>query len=367
MTTPNTLPAPTPTEAPDPRTPVPIDRSLQAEASSANARINIPLNLNNWKQRPDAEQQELLWFHQHILDEQLGWDAACKALGYDRTTVYRVLKGIYEAESWQKPITAIRSYRKLVESRATIHRQHFAENPISRLIFAGLDYAMANNSITTIIGESRQGKTVGVDAWCVENNHGRSVKVVAPPVGGIKMLMRRIAERVGANKNQSLIQLSDSLHRAFNGNRILIVDEAHRLLPSDTRTVNPAAIETLRDLHDQTGCALAFIATARFSTRLETGAYQFEQLIGRIGMPIRLPAKIREADVLPIVAQYIPKPSKALLASILEIANLPGRLGIVVETLKVASRIATKARTEIEESHVMRAIEFREKMTGVAR
>ncbi len=69
-----------------------------------------------------------------------------------------------------------------------------------------------------------KGKSVAVDAWCIENNHGRSVKVVAPPVGGIKMLMRRIAERVGANKNQSLIQLADSLHRAFNANRILIVD-----------------------------------------------------------------------------------------------------------------------------------------------
>ena len=349
---------------PEDRSAVPIEKSLQAEASSANARINIPLNLNNWKDRPPAEQQELMWFHQHLLDEHLGWDAACKALGYDRTTIYRLLKGLYEADSWHKPVSAIRSYRKLVEARSTIHHQTFAENPISRLIFAGLDYAMANNSITTIIGESRQGKTVSVDAWCVENNHGRSVKVVAPPVGGIKMLMRRIAERVGANKNQSLIQLSDSLHRAFNGNRILIVDEAHRLLPSDSRTVNPAAIELLRDLHDQTDCALAFVATARFSDRLKTGTYQFEQLIGRIGMPIRLPQKIREADVLPIVAQFIAKPSKQLLTHLLEIANLPGRLGIVTETLKVASRIASKARTDIEEAHVFRAIEFRNKMTG---
>ena len=147
---------------PEDRSAVPIEKSLQAEASSANARINIPLNLNNWKDRPPAEQQELMWFHQHLLDEHLGWDAACKALGYDRTTIYRLLKGLYEADSWHKPVSAIRSYRKLVEARSTIHHQTFAENPISRLIFAGLDYAMANNSITTIIGEGGSGGALAI-------------------------------------------------------------------------------------------------------------------------------------------------------------------------------------------------------------
>jgi DNA transposition AAA+ family ATPase len=347
----------------EPRT-IPIEASLQAEASSANARVNIPLNLSNWKERPREEQDELLWFHQHILDENLSWDDACKALGYDRTTIYRLLKGMYEAESWTKPIRAIRSYRKLHEQRAQIQTQDFAQNSVSRLIWAGLDYALANGSITTIIGESRQGKTVAVDAWAVENNHGRSVKVVAPPVGGIKMLMRQIAARVGANKNQSLIQLSDSLHRAFNKNRILIVDEAHRLMPQDSRTINPAALELLRDLHDQTGCALALVATARFADRLKTGAYQFEQLIGRIGMPIRLPAAIRESDVLPIVTQFLAGASKPLIAELVKIANRPGRLGIMVETLKVASRIAAKARRPLDEEHIEKAIEFRNRMTG---
>lgn len=342
---------------------VPIDKSLQAEASSAHSRVNIPLNLNNWRARDEAEQTELLWFHQHVLDNDLSWDEACDALGTSRTTIYRLLKGIYEADSWSKQIDAIRSYRRIAEQRATIIRQEFVANDISRLIWAGLDYAMANNSITTITGESRYGKTVSAKAWAEANNHGRSVFVTAPPVGGIKMLMRAISAKIGANKNQSIIQMADAIHRAFNGNRILIVDEAHRIIPNDARSLNPAHLELLRDLHDQTGCALAFIATARFTDRLKSGSYQFEQLIGRIGMPIRLPKSISAKDCLPIVCQFIPDPSEALVADLLKLANAPGRLGIVVETLKVASRVAAKAKKLLDETHVRRAIEFRKKMT----
>lgn len=340
------------------------DKSLAAEASSAHSRVNVPLNLTVWRERTEEEQDLLTWFHQHILDEGLSWDDAAEAIGYDRSTVFRLLKGTYQADSWVKPISAIKSYRRIAVARGTITKNVFAETAVSRMIWAGLDYALANNSITTIIGESRQGKTVSARAWAEANNHGRSVFVTAPPVGGIKGLMRVIAGQVGVNKNMSIVQLSESLHRAFNRNRILLVDEAHRLMPNDQRTVNPAHLELLRDIHDQTGCALALIATQRFEQRLRTGSYQFEQLIGRIGMPIRLPKKLGRNDVLPIVRQFIDQPSAGLLSTLIDTANAPGRLGIVAETLKVASRIASKAKTPLTEDHVLKAVELRARMTG---
>lgn len=342
------------------------DKSLAAEASSAHARINVPLNLTVWRDRTDEEQELLTWFHQHLLDEGLSWDDAAAALGYDRSVIFRLLKGTYQADSWSKPCAAIKSYRRIAVARGTITKNVFAETAISRMIWAGLDYGLANNSITTIIGESRQGKTISVRAWTEVNNHGRSVFVTAPPVGGIKGLMRVIAGQVGVNKNMSIVQLSESLHRAFNRNRILLVDEAHRLMPNDQRTVNPANLELLRDIHDQTGCALALIATARFSDRLKTGAYQFEQLIGRIGMPIRLPKELGRNDVFPIVRQFIERPSSALLTTLIDTANRPGRLGIVAETLKVASRIAAKAKAELTEDHILKSLELRARMTGKA-
>lgn len=337
-------------------------KSTTAEAASAHSRINVPLNLGNWKNLALDIQENLVWFHQHILDEKLKWTDAADAIGYDQSTVFRVLKGTYEG-SWKNICNRIASYKKIAETRGTIQQNEFIPNAISELVGGGLDYALANNSITMIIGESRMGKSVAAIAWRNNNNHGRSVYVAAPPYGGTKMFLRRLAEAVGVNKNQSTPGLLEAVCRSFNKHRILIIDEAHRLLPTDRRT-NPVNLEIIRDIHDQTHCALALIATQRFQDDLQKGHYMFEQLLGRIGMPVRLKRKIATKEFRPIVEQYVKHPSEKVLDICNEIANNPGRLGILVETLKVASRIAGKAKEKVNEEHFFKAVAIRRQMMG---
>jgi DNA transposition AAA+ family ATPase len=341
-----------------------VTKSDIAEAASAHARINIPLNLENWRGLPEETTKELLWFHQHLLDANMGLKEAGAAIDYDESTVFRVLKGIYEG-SWGNVVKGIQSYRRLAEARANIQQAEFVENAWTRLIFGALGYALANNSVALVTGESRQGKTMSGLEWKRRNNHGRAVFVTVPPYGGPKALLRRIAAAVGINKNLSAPQMTEAIYRAFNAHRILIVDEAHRLLPGDRRT-NPVMLEILRDIKDETGCALAFLATERFNTELRKGEYMFEQVLGRIGMPTRLPRKASDAEIEPIVKQYVSRPSKAVMETCLDIANKPGRLGILVETLKVASRIAKKAGERLGEEHVFKAVQVREQMQGEA-
>lgn len=338
------------------------DKSTIGEANSAHSRINVPLNLDNWKHLDAGVQDELLWFHQLCLERHMSWDEAGEALDYDRSTLFRVLKGTYEG-SYKNVVAAIASYKRLVTERGQIQQNLFTETPVSRLIWSGLDYALANESLTTIIGESRMGKSIAVKAWRDANNHGRSVLVTASPYGGTKMLLRDVADAVGCNKDHSIPQLLESVRRAFNRNRILIVDEAHRLLPSGRRWT-PVNLEILRDLHDRTGCALALVATQRFDDELRKSHWQFEQLIGRIGCPVRLPRSLRKCDWEPIVRQYIKAPSAQLCDDCAKIANDPGRLGILTETLRLASRIAAKARQPMREEHVFKAIAIRRQMQG---
>ena len=339
-----------------------VTPSEQAESSSAHSRINIPLNLNNWKELAEDVQQSLLWFHQYTLDQGLTLAECAQALNYDNSVAFRALKGTYEG-SWKNIKASIDSYRKIVTERAGIQKNEFVMNPIASMIGLGLDYAVANNSITLIIGESRMGKSVAIRHWRDRNNHGRSVLITAPAYGGTKALLREIAACLGINKNLAASATHDSILRAFNKNRILIVDEAHRLLPGDMRSI-PVGLEVLRDIHDRTGCALAMVATSRFGEAMQKSSYMYEQLLGRIGLPVRLPRVIEAKDFQPILGQYIRRPSSKLLSAVAAMVNEHGRLGLLVETLKSASRIASKAKEPLGEDHFFTALKLRTQMMG---
>lgn len=339
-----------------------VELSVVAEASSAHARINIPVNVSNWKSLQEDVQDQLLWFHQHLLDNGLNWDDACEAVGYDRSTIFRWLKGTYEG-SWGNAVKAIKTYRRIMEQRGAIQANDLVKNGITSMIGSGLDYALANNSITTIVGESRMGKTISVHLWRDASNKGASVYMVAPPYGGTTLFLRRIADAVGVNRNYSIPIMLDAVAKAFNRNRILIVDEAHRLLPGDRRS-NPTNLEILRDLHDLTHCGLALISTQRFDDELRRCTYQYEQILGRIGMPIRLPKRIRKSDWMPILRQYVADPGEKLCQACDQIANEMGRIGILVETLKVASRIASRLNSKLDDEIVFKAIRLRREMMG---
>ena len=336
--------------------------SAAAEASSAHARVNIPLNLDCWKHLSKPVQDELLWFHQHLLDERLSWEDATEAIGYDRSTIFRCLKGTYSG-SWPNVAQTIKTYRRIADQRGSIHAAEWVSNTISEIVAAGLDYALANNSIVTIVGESRVGKTVAAKMWRNANNHGTTVYVVAPPYGGAKMFLRRLADAVGVNKNSAIPQVVEAVSRSFNRNRMLIVDEAHRLLPTDRRSP-PTSIEILRDIHDITGCALALLSTKRFDDELKKSDYMYEQILGRIGMPIRLPVKLEPRVILPIVRQYLPSPGETVLKCLMQIANDRGRLGILVEVLKIAARIARRSSKPVSDDHILKAIKLRTDMMG---
>jgi DNA transposition AAA+ family ATPase len=339
-----------------------ISPSLAAEASSAHSRINIPLNLDNWRSLPADVQPHLLWFHQHALDARLEWKDCEEALGYDKSTVFRILKGDY-AGSWQNIVGAIKSYRKLCDNRGRIQVAEFVQNSITRRMWDALDYALAASTIVIITGESRMGKTCTGTAWRDANNHGRSVFVTAPAYGGTKSLLRDIAATLGVNRNLSIPAMQEAVYRGFNKNRMLMVDEAHRLLPADRRT-NPVSLELLRDIHDRTGCALALLATARFDTELRNKEYMFEQLLGR-ALPVRLVKKIKAADIEPIIKQYVRRISDTAMTACVQLANERGRLGALVEVLRVASRMASKAGSQVTEEILLKSIAIRTAWAGV--
>lgn len=337
---------------------------LHASPGAAPARVNLPLNLANYEGLESAVVDQLVWFHQYTLDHAMSLQAAGEAIGYDASTVSRMMKGTYEG-NWTNISDAIASYRRLLEVREGAIKHTFAENRIWRMVSGALDFALANQSIALITGESRMGKTSCALEWRDRNNHGRTVFVTAPPVGGAKAFIRAVGTAVGVGKNNNSAQVAESCYRAFNGGRMLIVDEVSRLLPGrdDGRATS---LEFLRDLHDQRHCAIGLLCTARFSDSLRKGAYQYEQLLGRIDLPVRLPRRATEEDVLPILTQYIKTPGEAAIAAALDLASQSQRLGLLVSCLKIAHRLASqaKSRVGITDAHFLKAIKIRSTMMG---
>jgi len=320
--------------------------SAEAKTASAHSRINIPLNLANWKDVASEYHPDMLWYHQHLLDQGMNnWN-----------TIYKFLTGT-STVSYANFCAAIRTYRKVAEKRKTIQQQEFCHNSVSKLVFTTLDYTFANNCMTLIVGDSGMGKSTIMQAWRDENNPGTSVSVECPPAGGIKGFLLAICKAVGVGP-APIHSMLPAVSRSFNPNRILLLDNMHRALPAKATT--PAKIfDVIQYIFDTSGCAIAMSATARLDEHIKSSTQMFEQITGRVGIPVHIPKTVKWKDIAGIVKQYIPKPNPETKYQAMQIANKHGHIRQLVERLKVASRIAAKAQEQITDKHFALAIRVR--------
>lgn len=346
--------------------------AARAARETPGVRIELALNLEKWAHLADPQVEALTWFHQYVLDRAMTWGQAAEALGYHSgdpegpTIVLDALRGGYTGD-WVALTKRIQAYRKIAAERAGIQHAEFRETPISKMIWSGIDYALAANCIVIIEGDSGHGKTIGATVWNDTQSKGRGVLMEAPAVGGTGPFIEEVGRAVGYQRRYSPCATREAVFGAFSADRVLIIDEATRLLPKG-RTANPDKLEFLRELHDRKRVPLVFLTTRRFVTEMEQSNYVFEQILGRC-MPIRLPAVLEEASWRPILVQYFPKPSRAACEAAEKLANnrLPrqkGRVRLLTQVLKLATRLASKEGGRLTEDHFFKALALREQMIG---
>ena len=371
---------------------IPVVRVQPPQATGGASPINVPLDLRRHDkinlppgEEREAAARELLWFHQHIIDTRMTIEQAEKALAYEWSYIFKILHVEKFEGSWKNVAARIADYRQRLETTVKARVHAFAANDTYLVIGSALDYAFRNSTMTMIIGESGLGKTTCARAWRAANDPGRCVMIEAPSVGGTRALLQRIAGASGGNRSQNLSRMFDKATRAYSRGRILIIDQAHWMLPSAKAKKAPM-LDLLMELHDATGVALGLLTTRRLQDAFEDGAYQFEQIIGRIQLPCRLKARIQGRDIAPIVAQYFERPAPALaedlarlrregadpaarqptLKRLEDLANQPGRLRLMISTLKIASQMAAAKGRPLAEADVEDALKLRRQMSGDA-
>ena len=335
-----------------------------SEASLKNSaqRIQAPIRVNAWPFLEPSEQRLMLDFHQHCLNSDFSARQIGELIDVQRGNAYKIIHGTYEAKDWSNILDKIRGYMDSVRSRESEAAGNFVENRPWATISATLDWPLSNGTMSLIQAESRMGKTACAREWLRRMGAARAVMVEPLPIGGARALLGKIANAVGiSHRKYGGPDILMRLARSFDSRRVLIVDEAGRIMPRGTKR-SADALEVLRYLHDLTGCGICLIVTERAVTDLVESQYQFEQVIGRIGLASSLP-ELKDSDILPMIAHF-GKFDGATVEILLQIARDPGRLGAMVSTLESADRIARYGKQTLSSRHVREALRKRAGLQG---
>lgn len=319
------------------------------ERRGDNMNIPRPEVLSGIAGYSKEDQENLLWLHGYALDMLHGSRSALVDwLQIDWTTITRIWRGKYEADIG-KVMAKIRHQRR----KAELSRDSgFVETVTTRKIFSVLDAVRETNCIALISGHSGRSKSHAPKEWTRRNNHGRSFYIDCPVTGGLRALLDEIAARTGVNRSKNNADLVDILSRSFDYRHTLIFDEVARLLPAKSNSIVP--IEFIRRLHDTTGCGIVLIATEVFPHAMRGVRLSawFEQLVGRIEIPLQIPDKVSRREAVEICAAFCKgDPEPDLINMALDVANKTGRVRRLFTLLRHAATIADEHRTALAAVH----------------
>ncbi|AHG74234.1 Helix-turn-helix domain protein [Mannheimia sp. USDA-ARS-USMARC-1261] len=210
-------------------------------------------------------------------------------LGVSVTTVSLYLKGEYNgnvAEMDRKVSELIeRDKAKVVEAK---YNAAFVSTLAARRGMEVMAFAHVEGEINVIYGSAGLGKTQMLKEYARRNSS--AVLIEVDPSCTPKVLLRKIAEAVGANARGVNNELLDSIVSKLKGSeRLLMIDEAELL---STRS-----LEFIRRIHDLTGVGVVLAGMPRLLINLKGKNNELAQLYSRVGFACDLGNALSEEDL----------------------------------------------------------------------
>lgn len=210
-------------------------------------------------------------------------------LGVSVATVSLYLKGEYNgnvAEMDRKVSELIeRDKAKVVEAK---YNAAFVPTLAARRGMEVMAFAHVEGEINVIYGSAGLGKTQMLKEYARRNSS--AVLIEVDPSCTPKVLLRKIAEAVGANARGVNNELLDSIVSKLKGSeRLLMIDEAELL---STRS-----LEFIRRIHDLTGVGVVLAGMPRLLINLKGKNNELAQLYSRVGFACDLGNALSEEDL----------------------------------------------------------------------
>lgn len=210
-------------------------------------------------------------------------------LGVSVATVSLYLKGEYNGNvsDIDRKVEELieRDKAKVVEAK---YNAAFVPTLAARRGMEVMAFAHVEGEINVIYGSAGLGKTQMLKEYARRNSS--AVLIEVDPSCTPKVLLRKIAEAVGANARGVNNELLDSIVSKLKGSeRLLMIDEAELL---STRS-----LEFIRRIHDLTGVGVVLAGMPRLLINLKGKNNELAQLYSRVGFACDLGNALSEEDL----------------------------------------------------------------------
>lgn len=266
------------------------------------------------------------------IQEGIAFREFCQKIKYDHTTVMRIYRGTYTnpntGEKYGIPANmakGMRAFLDMERKRQALGTTEFVETPTARRIFTACELGKESGTPVFLWGASHIGKTFALTQYSRTHNHGRSPYVRIRPARGLAGFLETLAGALGVSSNDKRDALIARIKKAVKGIALLIFDELHELNLTSRPYTYFQALETIREIYDETGTGMVLCGTEMFETsimRERNGV--LEQLFRRGVHQIKLPPHPTKGDVAAILkAHGLEFPEKSMTVQVKRVTEQP--------------------------------------------
>lgn len=356
----NSLPQSDRADAPDLDTPAEASRSTVPNSIVAmqEARQRIPGDIVNkaTQDLPDNQRSALRRFHAYYIENGLSIEEAAKLIDVSGSTLSLVFHGRYGARL-DNVVSAINSFFNLLDKRSQSRKLNFIETALTRRIWQICESALEFQKVAFLFGDQQIGKTEALKAYQATHNHGSTIYVEVPTGGNLLDFLIALAEKLRISPCQRVALLRRHIINAFDDRMLLIVDELHRTVDDQAKSMSVRTVEFIRELFNSRQCGVVLCATNVFRDEMEKGSLEkiLRQLKRRRLCSLQLPSVPTREDLNTFAAAYGLAPS-AGEARKLEVQMIEQEaLGMWLTLLRMASKLATQKKAKMDWAHVLSA------------